>query len=38
MTCSPPGAPGDYEMRIFLEADAAPLAIGEFTLIGPPRG
>jgi hypothetical protein len=30
---------GNYEMRIFLrKRDAWPLAIGEFTLIGPPRG
>jgi len=29
---------GDYEMRIFLKAAAAPLAIGEFTLIATPSG
>jgi hypothetical protein len=30
---------GSYEMRIFLrKGDVWPLAIGEFTLIGPPRG
>jgi len=29
---------GDYEMRIYLDAAAAPLAIGGFTLIATPSG